>query len=817
MAAWAPAAIRAGASILGGLFGSNSSKKAADAAAEASLAGTRETNAMLREFYNRGEARTMPWINNGMTAGNTMMNFLGFGGQAYGSPWQTQGGPAPMQIGQPMQGGWNPYGGYNPYGGQQYQPQYQQPYQSAYQPYQPQQPQAPDNRDQISALRDQRESMERGPERQALYQQIQALKGNAPVPGVSGSQSPSLDPSMISPDSIGGRFGMIPPQNAAFSNPMMSMMQGGPQQMSLPSSAPNAMIAPESIGGRSGMMAPQNSSMASGRSPLVGGNYQGGPENMGPLISGILQNGGTRSNVQGAIRQGEDLWRNPTPDKGVGFNGGGFGTPTPPAYQPPNGSPPASTPNPAPAPSQNPFMSFLQGGGITMPNAPQGLISSSGFNATTPGGAMGSMATANLTELRNPGASRTTNNISGVFDPGASGASANISRAFDYGPSNSMLQLSPVGASLDSNVRANLSSAGPQMQSGYLNTAMDPGSFDNYRDSTGYQFRFDEGMEALQQAALAGGSGLASGDTLKAAIQYGQGVGSDEYQRYRSNLGDYVGYNDAFALNERGYGDSRQDLVNSQRTNFQQYQDVFGRSERDHLLGRVDMRRDQTRDQQRYDDVYAREQAGFNASRDDTRNAQRTDAQRYDDAYGMQRSGYLAGRDDTRNAQRTAAQQYRDDYAFRRQDFMGNQEARRDAQLTDFQRYGDAFGQSERNRMDNRGDIYNQLLTDAQRYGDQFAMNERGYSDARGDYGRAFQNDMYMQYLNMLQGQQGMGLQANNALLGVGTTTAGMMGNNTMRSSDIAAQAAIARGAANNQMWADIGSGIGQMPWGSIF
>jgi hypothetical protein len=66
-----------------------------------------------------------------------------------------------------------------------------------------------------------------------------------------------------------------------------------------------------------------------------------------------------------------------------------------------------------------------------------------------------------------------------------------------------------------------------------------PQSFDyNQNADPGYAFRLSEGMKALQGNASQRG-GLMSGNTMRAAIGYGQDMGSQEYQnaynRYQSN------------------------------------------------------------------------------------------------------------------------------------------------------------------------------------------------------------------------------------------------------------------------------------------
>lgn len=80
---------------------------------------------------------------------------------------------------------------------------------------------------------------------------------------------------------------------------------------------------------------------------------------------------------------------------------------------------------------------------------------------------------------------------------------------------------------------------GPQ-PNGSISLTGDPGAvtttapsarsaFDTYRGSTGYDFRVNEGVRAVQSAF---GRNLDSGAFKKAAVRYGQGIASDEFGRY---------------------------------------------------------------------------------------------------------------------------------------------------------------------------------------------------------------------------------------------------------------------------------------------
>lgn len=67
-------------------------------------------------------------------------------------------------------------------------------------------------------------------------------------------------------------------------------------------------------------------------------------------------------------------------------------------------------------------------------------------------------------------------------------------------------------------------------------------AFDIFRNSTGYQFRLGEGMNALN-SGYAGAGVLQSGDAMRAAQEYGQNFASNEF-------GNYMGY----LSNQQGVG-----------------------------------------------------------------------------------------------------------------------------------------------------------------------------------------------------------------------------------------------------------------------
>lgn len=74
-------------------------------------------------------------------------------------------------------------------------------------------------------------------------------------------------------------------------------------------------------------------------------------------------------------------------------------------------------------------------------------------------------------------------------------------------------------------------------------------AFDVFRNSTGYQFRLGEGMNALNSGYAAAGT-LQSGAAMKDALRYGQDFASNEFGNYMAYLGNQqgVGFGGASAL-----------------------------------------------------------------------------------------------------------------------------------------------------------------------------------------------------------------------------------------------------------------------------
>lgn len=65
-------------------------------------------------------------------------------------------------------------------------------------------------------------------------------------------------------------------------------------------------------------------------------------------------------------------------------------------------------------------------------------------------------------------------------------------------------------------------------------------AFDTFRNSTGYQFRFNQGLNALN-GGFAGRGVIKSGARDKAALEYGQGMASGEFGNYINALANQQG------------------------------------------------------------------------------------------------------------------------------------------------------------------------------------------------------------------------------------------------------------------------------------
>lgn len=91
-------------------------------------------------------------------------------------------------------------------------------------------------------------------------------------------------------------------------------------------------------------------------------------------------------------------------------------------------------------------------------------------------------------------------------------------------------------------------------------------AFGNYRNSTGYQFRLNQGMDAIN-SGYAGASSIKSGAAIRAANDYGQGMASQEFGNYLGALGNQQSLGFSAASAQAGVG---QNYANSLSNIYQQ-------------------------------------------------------------------------------------------------------------------------------------------------------------------------------------------------------------------------------------------------------
>lgn len=106
-----------------------------------------------------------------------------------------------------------------------------------------------------------------------------------------------------------------------------------------------------------------------------------------------------------------------------------------------------------------------------------------------------------------------------------------------------------------------------------------------FKEDPGYQFRTQQGLQALEGSAASRGQAL-SGATLKALQEYGQAAASDEYSRaYNRALGEYqygttMDYNQWVERQRQAEEARRLGLLNLQTGQQAQQQDVMNRYQR---------------------------------------------------------------------------------------------------------------------------------------------------------------------------------------------------------------------------------------------
>lgn len=113
-------------------------------------------------------------------------------------------------------------------------------------------------------------------------------------------------------------------------------------------------------------------------------------------------------------------------------------------------------------------------------------------------------------------------------------------QGFDYLKANqSVGQAQDMGMQAGQNQQSNLG-----LMSSLLGLGGDPAqgqaAFEQYQDSTGYNFRVDQGMRGIEGSRAARGV-LNSGASAKALNDYSQGMASQEFGNYMSQVGALTG------------------------------------------------------------------------------------------------------------------------------------------------------------------------------------------------------------------------------------------------------------------------------------
>jgi hypothetical protein len=111
--------------------------------------------------------------------------------------------------------------------------------------------------------------------------------------------------------------------------------------------------------------------------------------------------------------------------------------------------------------------------------------------------------------------------------------------------SNGQSSTSPSGIVTPANINAAASSAG--------GSDVQNAAYANFSNTPNYQFAFNQGLQALQRSAAAGGT-LISGGQLKGAQEFGQGLASQQFNNYVSGLQNLAGMGQAAAAGQANTG-----------------------------------------------------------------------------------------------------------------------------------------------------------------------------------------------------------------------------------------------------------------------
>jgi hypothetical protein len=96
------------------------------------------------------------------------------------------------------------------------------------------------------------------------------------------------------------------------------------------------------------------------------------------------------------------------------------------------------------------------------------------------------------------------------------------------------------------------------------------------------------------------------------------------------------------------------------------------------------------------------------------------------------------------------------------------------------------------------------------------ALDSGAAEKAKITFGQNFASNELSNYMNLLAGQQNVGLSAGNAIMGVSTNAANNIAGQNTNAGNVAANAALTSGQANANMWGTVGSTAGQLG-GALF
>jgi hypothetical protein len=101
-------------------------------------------------------------------------------------------------------------------------------------------------------------------------------------------------------------------------------------------------------------------------------------------------------------------------------------------------------------------------------------------------------------------------------------------------------------------------------------------------------------------------------------------------------------------------------------------------------------------------------------------------------------------------------------------------------------------------------------------YATKGALDSGAAEKAKITFGQNFASNELSNYMNLLAGQQNVGLSAGNAIMGVSTSAANAIAGQNTNAGNVAANAALVGGQASANMWGTVGQTAGQLG-GALF